>query len=58
MQKGKVNGAINFLTNEMNNGILPLIEEMLSQLEIKHADNRDASEDVLLNGLIQEIQPQ
>ena len=39
----------------MSNGILPLIEETLSQLEIKHPDNRDASDDVLLNEPIKEI---
>ena len=33
----------------MSNGILSLIEETLSQLEIKDPDNRDASDDVLLN---------
>ena len=43
------------LTNEMCNGILPLTEKALSQLEIKKTDNRDASEDVLLNGPIGEI---
>ena len=44
-----------FLSNKMSNGILPLIEETLSQLEIKHPDNRDASDDVLLNEPIKEI---
>ena len=57
MQKGNVNGALKLLTNEMSNGILPLTEETLSQLEIKHPDNRDASADVLLNGPIKEIHP-
>ena len=41
----------------MSNGILPLTEETLSQLEIKHPDNRDASADVLLNGPVKEIHP-
>ena len=41
----------------MSNGILPLTEKALSQLEIKHPDNRDASENVLLNGPIKEIYP-
>ena len=57
MQKGNVNGALKLLTNEMSNGILPLTEETLSQLEIKHPDNRDASADVLLNGPVKEIHP-
>ena len=38
-----------------SNGILPLSEEKLSQLEIKHPDNRDTSTDILLNGPIKEI---
>ena len=41
MQKGNVNGALKLLTNEMSNGILSLTEKTLSQLEIKHPDNRD-----------------
>ena len=57
MQKGNVNGALKLLTNEMSNGILPLTEETLSQLEIKHPDNRDASAGVLLNGPVKEIHP-
>ena len=55
MQKDNVIGAVKLLTNEMSNGILPLTEKTLSQLEIKHPDNRDASADVLLNGPIKEI---
>ena len=31
----------------MSNDILPLTEEMLSQLEMKHSDNRDASDDII-----------
>ena len=57
MQKGNVNGALKLLTNKMSNGILPLTEETLSQLEIKYPDNRDASDDVLLNDPIKEIHP-
>ena len=57
METGNVNGALKLLTNEMSDGILPLTEETLSQLEIKHSDNRDASADVLLNRPIKEIHP-
>ena len=57
MQKGNVNGALKLLTNEMSNGILPLTDGTLSQLEIKHPDNKDASADVLLNRSIKEIHP-
>ena len=41
----------------MSNGILPLREEILSQIKIKHPDNRDASNDLLLNGPLKEIHP-
>ena len=52
MQKGNGNGAL-----KMSNGILPLTEKILSQIKIKHPDNRDALDDVLLNGPIKEIHP-
>ena len=55
MQKCNVNGALKLLTNQMSNGILPLTEQTLSQLEIKHPYNRDASADVHLNGPITKI---
>ena len=57
IQKGNVHGAFKLLTKKMSNGILLLTVETLSQLEIKHPDNRDASADVLLNGPIKEIHP-
>ena len=57
MQKSNTNGALKVLTNEVSNGILPVTEEALSQVEIKHPDNRDASVDELLNGPIKEIHP-
>ena len=57
MQKCNVNGVLKLLTNEMSNGILPLTEQTLSQLEIKHPYNIDASADIHLNGPIKEIHP-
>ena len=39
----------------MSNSILSLTEEMLSQLKMKHPDNRDSLDDVLLNGPIKMI---
>ena len=57
MQKGSANGALKLLTKEMSNGILPLTEETLSQLEIKHPGNREASSHILLNGPMKEIHP-
>ena len=40
MQKSNVNGALRLLTNYMSNGILPLSEETLQMLSLKHRDNK------------------
>ena len=55
MQKCKVNGALKLLFNEVNNGILPLTEETISQLEIKQPYNKDASANFKLMKPIKEI---
>ena len=55
MQKCKVNGALKLLFNEVNNGILPLTEEMISQLEIKQPYNKDASANFQLMKPVKEI---
>ena len=57
MQKGNVNGALKFLTNNMSNGILPLTEATLQLLELKHPDAREASPDVMLAGPVRQIHP-
>ena len=36
MQKGNANGALKILTNNMSGGILPLTDETLELLELKH----------------------
>ena len=36
MQKINVNGALRLLTNNMSNGILPLLNETLQNLSLKH----------------------
>lgn len=48
MQKGNVNGAIKLLTNKMQHGILPLNENTLSNLRMKHPTAQKAGRDVLL----------
>ena len=48
MQKGNVNGAIKLLTNNMQNGILPLNDDTLNLLKQKHPQASEAAEDVLL----------
>ena len=55
MQKCNVNGPSKLLFNEVNNGILPLTEETISQLEIKHPYNKDASANFQLIRPIKEI---
>jgi len=48
MRKGNVNGAIKLLSNNMQNGIVPLTQETINSLKIKHPENKPASEDILL----------
>ena len=38
MQKGNVNGSLKILINNMSDGILPLTDETLPLLELKHPD--------------------
>ena len=48
MQKGNVNGALKILTSNMSGGILPLTDETLQLLELKHPDAKDTSQQALL----------
>ena len=48
MQKGNINGAIKILTNNMQNGILPLNEQTLQLLKQKHPEATTATEEILL----------
>ena len=57
MQKGNVNGALKILTNNMSGGILPLTDETLQLLELKHPDAKDTSQQALLQGPIQKMRP-
>ena len=41
MQKGNVNGSLRILNNTMGGGILPLTNERLQLLELKHPDAKD-----------------
>ena len=43
MQKGNVNGVLKILTNIMSSGILPLTDETLQLLELKHPSEKDTS---------------
>ena len=48
MQSGNINGAIKLLSNNMENGVLPLNEETLNLLYQKHPDANKASSNILL----------
>ena len=47
--KGNVNAAINLLTGNMRNGILPLNKKILNLFRLKHLDPKDAYESVMLS---------
>ena len=57
MAKGNINSALNLLTNNMENRVLPLNKDKLSKLIQKHPKGKTASPDILLNGPLQNIHP-
>ena len=50
MQKSNVNGALCILTNNMSNRILPLSDETLKILYLKHPEAQQAHHEVILQG--------
>ena len=50
MQKSNANGALRLLTNNMSNGILPLSDETLQILSLKHPEAQQAHHEALLQG--------
>ena len=48
MQKGNINGAIKLLTNNMENGILPLNENTLELLRQKHPTEKEPQHHAIL----------
>ena len=50
MHKSNVNGALRLLTNNMSNGILPLSDETLQILSLKHPEAQQAHHEALLQG--------
>ena len=57
MQKGNVNGAIKLLTNNMHGGgVLPLNEETINLLHLKHPKSQNPDEDFLLQGPEQTVE--
>ena len=57
MSKGNVNGAMKLLTNNMENGILPLDSDTIKLLRQKHPEARNADEDILLPDIPEKIHP-
>ena len=48
MKKRNVNSAIKMLTDNIKNGILPLTGQTLNQLQLKHPEGKEASQEILL----------
>ena len=57
MQKGNVNRILKLLTNNMQHGILPLIEETILTLKMKHPQAVDLELEVLLPDVAPNIHP-
>ena len=57
MQKGDVNAALKLLTNNMNNGILPLNDDTLILLEEKHPEASEVQTGILLDQPPERIHP-
>ena len=48
MKKRNVNSAIKMLKDNIKNGILPLTGQTLNQLQLKHPEGKEASQEILL----------
>ena len=57
MKKGNVNSAMKILTDNMKNGILPSTRQTLNQLQLKHPEGKEASQEILLTGIPETIHP-
>ena len=57
MKKGNINAALKLITNNMQDGILPLNNETLNKLKEKHPKSKNANNDVLLTSVPQDVHP-
>ena len=57
MQQGNISGAIKLLTNNMQNGVLPINEKKTELLGQKHPKGSPATESVLLTDDIEKYHP-
>lgn len=55
MDRGNGNGTLRLLTNNMSNVILPLSDENLQLLHLKHPEHQEAHNEVLLQGSIKQV---
>lgn len=54
LEKGNPNDALRLLTNNITNGILPLSKETLLLLQLKHPEQQDLHNEVLLQDPIKQ----
>ena len=57
MRQDNINGAIKLLTNNMQNGVLPVNEKTLELLRQKHPKTSPAIESVLVTDAIEKVHP-
>ena len=57
MKKGNVNSAMKILTDNMINYILPLTRQTLNQLQLKHPEGKEASQEIVLTDSPETIHP-
>ena len=57
MKKGNVNSAMKLVTDNMKNGILPLTRQTLNQLQLKHPERKETSQEILLTDTPETIHP-
>ena len=57
MKKGNINAAINLLSENIKNGILPLNHETLKQLKFKHPQPKKTDKTILLPDIPERIHP-
>ena len=57
MQKGNVNGALKLLTNNIQDGIVPLNEGTILKLQVKHAQTVNPELEILFPDGVSNVHP-
>ena len=55
MLQGKVNAALKFLTDSSDQGVLPVTDELLNDLKMKHPAPAPIQPNILLNGPLEQV---